>query len=380
MRYFCTILDSSNLTRGLALHQSLVAHAGRFELIVLCLDGAAEAELRRAKPAHTRLVPLTDLIAKHPDLAAARTDRSETEFRLTCRPWLLRHLLPQLPAGALLTQLDAAVCFFASPDAVFAAIAAASAALCPRRLPSGLAALNRCGRHDAGWVSLRHDATGLACAADWAAQCAAWCFQLVEPGRYAEQKYLDAWPEKYPGTIVLAHPGLNVAPWNLGVAGLARDAKGQLRAGGEPLVSFHFAGLMAIGRGLHDAGLQLYDVELTALIRDELYAPYLRLIAPADADLATGLRTSEAERAKRVAAVEEIRAAAAAAIETARARAREAREATKRRADEVAELKHEARLAEDKFGKLIEDSEARLKSIVFYEGKLRRPTPTSSGT
>jgi GT2 family glycosyltransferase len=152
---------------------------------------------------------------------------------------------------------------------------------------------------------------------------------------------------------------------------LARDAKGVLRAGGEPLVSYHFAGIVDLGRGLHDAGLHLYDVEWTALIRDGLYAPYLRLIGPADATLATGLRTSEVERAKRLAAAEEIRAAAGADVAEARARALEAREATKRRADEVAELKREARLNEDKFQKLIDDSEARLKSIVFYEGKLK---------
>ena len=205
----------------------------------------------------------------------------------------------------------------------------------------------------------------------WAKQCAGWCFQLLEPGRYAEQKYLDAWAEKYPGTVVLDHPGLNVAPWNLAGAELARDDAGRIRAGSEPLISYHFAGLVDLGRGLHDTGLHLYDFEPTALVRDSLYAPYLRLIAPAEATLATGLRISEAERAKRLAAVEEIRAVASAEITEARARVREAREATKRRADEVAELKREARLAEDKFEKLIEDSEARLKSIVYYEGKLK---------
>ena len=72
-----------------------------------------------------------------------------------------------------------------------------------------------------------------------------------------------------------------------------------------------------------------------------------------------------------MAAVEEILGAAHAAVEKSRARAREAHEAIKRRADEVAALKREARLGEDKFEKLIEDSEARLKSIVFYEGKLK---------
>ena len=59
---------------------------------------------------------------------------------------------------------------------------------------------------------------GLACAADWADKCAAWCFNQLEPDRYADQKYLDAWTGQFPGTVSLMHPGINAAPHGFHVA------------------------------------------------------------------------------------------------------------------------------------------------------------------
>ena len=47
MKHYCTYFDQHYLTRGLALHHSLVQHAGDFELTVLCMDQECEAALRQ---------------------------------------------------------------------------------------------------------------------------------------------------------------------------------------------------------------------------------------------------------------------------------------------------------------------------------------------
>lgn len=275
MRYFCTYLESSQQLHGLALHQSLVAHAGAFELVVLCLDEPTAGELRKKSPAHVRLLPLTELTAKYPPLAAARADRTPGEFHLTCKSWLLRHVLPQIPAGELLTYLDPCLYFFSSPGPVFEEIGSASIAITPHRYPAALRHLERYGKFNAGWVSLRHDATGLACAADWAAKCAAWCFTLPESDRYAEQKYLDAWAAQFSDTVALAHPGVNAAPWNLAGTTITRGPQ----LNGRPLVCFNFSGLTALGGGLHDPGLHRYDLAPAESWRTHLYLPYLRQLA-----------------------------------------------------------------------------------------------------
>jgi hypothetical protein len=76
---------------------------------------------------------------------------------------------------------------------------------------------------------------------DWRAQCLDWCHDRLEPTRYADQKYLDAWPEKLGAALlVLPHPGVNLAPWNW--AGSAMELSGGgVRVDREALVLFHFA-------------------------------------------------------------------------------------------------------------------------------------------
>ncbi|MDI1334752.1 MAG: glycosyltransferase [Lacunisphaera sp.] len=342
MRYFCTQLDADRLTQGLALHQSLLAHAGEFQLIVLCLDEVAMAGLKQKALPHVRALPLADLTGKYPTLAAARSDRTAEEFGLTCKSWLLHHVLPQIPAGELLTYLDAGLYFFDSPQPVYDEIGHASVAITPHRYPPVLAHRERQGKFSTGWISLRHDATGRACAAEWAAQCAAWCFTLIESDRYAEQNYLDAWPRKYPGTVSLAHPGLNVAPWNIADRAITLT-KQDLSIGGQPLVCFNFQGLTHLVGQLYDPGLHVHGIVPSAALRELVYLPYLRQLAsqeppahvtpdivpPALADdprcgravalLVEKLRAAETERAASVQAMDQNHATAQRLLDDTRA-------------------------------------------------------------
>ena len=72
MHYFCTYFDQNYLTRGLALHRSLVDHAGDFELVVLCMDEAVEKALRAKALPRVRLLAVAELTQHYPALAAAR--------------------------------------------------------------------------------------------------------------------------------------------------------------------------------------------------------------------------------------------------------------------------------------------------------------------
>ena len=404
MRFFCTAFHSDNRAHGLALHRSLLEHAGEFELVILCLDARVETTLRAQAPARVRLLPLAELVAAHPRLAAAPGDRNEAEFHATCTPWLMHHLLPRLPAGELLTFLEPRLFFFASPEPAFAEIGAASVAITPHRFPSSLSHLERYGRFNAGWVSLRHDATGLACAADWAGKSADWCFEVVEPSRFSHQKYLDAWPERFPGTVCLSHPGVNAAPWNVRGATVTTGKPGP-RINRQPLVCYHFHALVHLGRQLYDPGLHRFDAAMAPALRTQVYRPYLRLLQgdadagetpdvlpPARADdprggpalvhLLAQLRGSELDRGARLQAIERTRQAAQQAIEDARASAREARSATKQtiaylrevekdRAEQIQQLNAALKKTLDYLKQVEADSADRLASIQFYQEKLK---------
>lgn len=392
MKYFCTYFDTHYLTRGLALHRSLAAHAGEFELVVLCMDEAVEAELRKQNLPQMRLLPVAELTALYPALAAAQADRTKLEFYFTCTSWLMRHLLPRLPAGELLTYLDSDLYFFSSLQVIYDEIGQASVAITPHRFPAALAHLERYGKFNVGWVSLRHDAVGQACAADWADKCASWCFNLLEADRYADQKYLDAWPARFPGTVSLTHPGINAAPWNIKDCTITSGRQG-LRINRQPLIFYHFHALRHLGKQLYDPSLHKYDATLSPGLRGHVYLPYLRLLAdtgesappdlvpPSQADdprsglalthLLENLRASELDRAARLVALESNRAASLAAIN-------EARDATRQTVRYLRDVEKDRDQANTITSKTVsylqevdKDREERLKSINFLQEKLK---------
>ncbi len=378
MRHYCTCLDQHRLTRGLALHQSLVQHAGAFELVVLCLDPEAEATLRQKNPPQVRLLPVGELIGKSPALAAARADRTEPEFHLTCKPWLMQHLLPSIPAGELLTFLDADLYFFGSPQPIHDEIGAAPIAITPRRFPAALAHLERQGKYDSGWVSLRNDATGRACAADWAGKCAGWCFKILEPGRYADQKYLDAWPTRFPGTKIIAHPGINVAPWNIDGRTITPSKQG-LRVDDQPLVCFHFHGLVHLDRQLYDPGLHRYGAGPTPGLREHVYHPYLRLLAdgaPERPDIVPPAAADDdrsgavlPQLLERVRVAEQNRDASQRALEKTRADARQLIEDERAAKIECDRYTREVEVARDQHRQSFFDT--RQKLLAFHDDLLR---------
>ncbi|MFI5335312.1 MAG: hypothetical protein ACHQ5A_00905 [Opitutales bacterium] len=383
MRYFCTYFDRNYLTRGLALHRSLLAQAGEFELVVLCMDEETEAALRPMALRGVRLLPIAELTGLYPRLAAARTDRTLLEFYFTCTPWLMRHGLPRVPESELLTYLDADLYFFGSPDAVYAEIGTAPVAITPHRFPPSLAHLERYGRYNVGWVSLRHEATGLACATDWADQCAVWCFNQLESDRYADQKYLDAWSTRYPGTVSLRHPGVNSAPWNIQDGLITPDRTGP-QLNGQPLIFYHFHALTHLGRRLYDPGLHKYDAVMTPGLREHVYLPYLRelhagemtpgeaadVLPPGRSDdpraglavphLLALLQASELDRAIRLSAIEENKAATQQTI----VYLKQVEKDRDRAQSELDQTVTYLRAVE-------KDSAERLGSIHFYQDKLK---------
>jgi hypothetical protein len=117
----------------------MLARAGDFALTVLCLDEAVETELRNRSLPRVYLLLLAVLTANYPALAAARSDRTADEFSLTCKSWLVHHALPRIPAGELLTYVDASLYLFGSPQSIYDEIGAAAVAVTPCRYPPALA-------------------------------------------------------------------------------------------------------------------------------------------------------------------------------------------------------------------------------------------------
>ncbi len=286
MNHACTYFDSGFLIQGLALWRSLARHDPDAALWVLALDETVTEALNRLGDPNLRVVKLGDLENGYAELAKAKADRSRTEYMFTLSPcwplWLLEHH----PEIGRITYLDADLFFFSSPASIFQAMdeAGASVLITPHRFSAWQRHYEKHGRYNVGVLSFRNDEAGLTCLRGWRAQCIAWCFDRIEEGRYADQKYLDAWPGRLGGALlVLEHPGVNLAPWNWSQCAL--EPGEPPRVDGKPVVVFHFARFRPTGEGRWWQSGQLDYGVMPQAWRDALYTPYWRALQSARAEL-----------------------------------------------------------------------------------------------
>jgi hypothetical protein len=292
--HFCTYFDHRYLSRALVLYDSLARNFGDFTLWALCLDEAAEAGVASLGLDSMTALSLTELEQADPEVSAVKPTRSTVEYYFTWSPALPRAIFAREASVERLTYLDADLYFLSSPAAVFDEIGDAPVAIVPHRFPDDQAVLLDWGRFNVGWVTFTRSATGLAVLDWWRERCIEWCYDRVEDDRYADQKYLDWWPELFPETHIVTHPGANLAPWNVRRHRLTKS-QGHLQADGADVVFFHVQGLRHLGRGIYRLGLDSYGVAASRLLRRTVYRPYVEELVAADARCRSVLRSEEAD-------------------------------------------------------------------------------------
>ncbi len=289
MVHFCTYFDQYYLSRGLALYRSLRKFCPSFQLWILCMDGTCYASLVRLNLPNVRLLTLDNLEDSDKELLCAKQNRTRIEYYFTCTPSLPLYVLQHAPEVDLITYLDADLCFFANPAALYEEIGPASIAIIEHRFPPSLQERERYGIYNVGWLSFRRDEQALQCLHWWRERCLEWCYDRCEEGRYADQKYLDKWPGLFRGVVVLRHKGANLAPWNLGNYDLCLK-DGRLQVDEQALIFYHFHGLKHLKPWLYDSGLALYGIKPSRVLLRSVYLPYLRMLLDANRDIASLLQ------------------------------------------------------------------------------------------
>lgn len=279
MYLFCTYFDHRYLSRGLALYQSLARHCRTFRLWALCLDELSYQVVSRLRDPNLVPVALEELEKGDEALQQAKLNRPRLDYYLTCTPSLPLFILRRNPEIGMISYLDADLFLFQNPAAIFREIGDGSIAVTEHRYSPDTRSsqTKKYGTYNVGWLSFRNDANGLACLRWWRARCLEWCHHRVEDGGFGDQKYLDEWPARFPGVVVLRHQGVNVAPWNL-VGSHVTTRAGKVLVNGDPLIVFHFHGIKEVRRFVYDVGSSLYQFKLSTTIRQKVYAPYIRAL------------------------------------------------------------------------------------------------------
>jgi hypothetical protein len=273
MRTYCTQFDSLYLAQGIVMLRSLRRFDPAASIHVLALDPSCERVLRDVFQSSISVTAIGELHSQKPELATLQESRSAWAWYATHKPAFVRFVLESMPLDTSVTFVDADMRFFADPSSAYDELAAASIGLSPHRFPSSAQGLAIYGAYNAGWIYWRAGTVARQCLADWESQCIAWCAPEVQPGgRFMNQGYLTAWPNRYPRVHVLNHPGVNLAPWNID-GHLLKRGWNKISVDGRPLICFHFSGL------LRDASGCWYSIypppRQFDLARKSIYEPYL---------------------------------------------------------------------------------------------------------
>lgn len=262
------LLDGNYLPRALAMWRSLELASPSVRLHIYCMDETAARILRKLKLKRTELIDVSELEDYDPELKAVKPSRSSKEYCQTAKPAALLHTFARHPEIDLLTLVDADLYFYQDPRDLFDDLGEDGCILLtPHRIiPRLQFIVDEGGIYNTGFVAFRRRRVGTAGrpstrderAMDalrwWREKCLDWCYEIIEPERYTDQKYVQHWPETREGVRVMRHVGGGLAPWNMHGHDV-RDVGGEIEVDGLPLVFFHYQSLR-IYRGL--ASLRRY--------------------------------------------------------------------------------------------------------------------------
>ena len=274
MDYYCTYFDQHYLLRGLTLYKSMEMYCKPFQLWVLCMDRYSYSVLKQLELPHAKAISLEQFEKNDPELLDAKRNRSRIEYFFTCTPSLSIFVLNQSPDIDRITYLDADLFFFSSPLPVFQETGDHSIAIIDHRFPEYLLHKYKYGRYNVGWISFRNDQNGVRSLQWWRSACNEWCYDRLEAGRYADQKYLDDWPMRFQHVVVLKHKGANLAPWNLANYKI-RLNESRIMVDEQPLIFFHFHGFRQIRRWFYDPNLAGFGVGLSRGVKNFIFVPYI---------------------------------------------------------------------------------------------------------
>jgi len=293
--HFCTYFDRNYLTRGLVLYRSLARHCQRpFTLWVLCFDEMSYQTLDRLCLPGVRLISAEQFEAGDSDLQRAKTGRSRVEYYWTCTPSLPLYILDEYRRVDTITYLDADLCFYADPMPVYSDMGDGSILIVEHRYASEHTyQAAGSGVYNVGLMAFRRDARALACLRWWRERCLEWCYARSEDGRFGDQKYLDDWPLRFEGVVVLKHDGAGLAPWNACRYDLGWDG-GRLTVDNAPLIYYHFHSLKGVAANvIQPAG---YQYRLSSVLVEHLYLPYVDALRQAERDANVGASLPRGKR------------------------------------------------------------------------------------
>ena len=278
MKYFCTYFDKNYLPQGMALYESLRSLKFDFTLFIVCLNDGAYDILTELNIPEIKAVKLSEIEAFDPEFAKCRDNRSIIEYYFTLSPVMPLYLFEKYPEIDILAYMDADLFFYSSPQALYDELGDGSVLIIEHRFPEKIKWREKYGRFNVQFQLYRRDDACFECLNWWRESCIEYCSDKLDGERFADQKYLDKWPEKFSGLVISRLKGAGLAPWNWYNYDIKLNDSGELKIDGEDLIFYHFQGFKILNRLLLNHNLGHYRKVMPYWLLRELYLKYLRKV------------------------------------------------------------------------------------------------------
>jgi len=282
MLKFCTLFNTTYLSRGLAMYHSLEATCPSFHLYIIAFDDHCLDTLSRLAMPHATIVSLKQF--ENERLLSIKQQRTAGEYCWTCASSTIKYCLDTYGLDHC-TYVDADLLFFNDPAILINEMGEKSVLITEHRYSEKYDQSASSGIYCVQFMTFKNTNEGLEVLNWWIDKCIEWCFNKFEEGKFGDQKYLDDWHNRFDTVHVLEHLGGGVAPWNvqqyqfrLGEEGVSGK---EISTGNYfELVFFHYHGFHYIQENCYSLSDNCYDLPRNPV--KHIYRPYIQALARAE--------------------------------------------------------------------------------------------------
>jgi hypothetical protein len=263
---FCTYFDRNYLSKFLTLKASLDQYKEDYTFFILSLDNFVSDFFKKNNFKNVQLIDLIDLEVEFAGLLQAKKNRNLIEYYFTLSPFLPLYIHKKFNVFQI-SYLDSDFYFFKNPTKFINQNSDSSVVLIKQESNPMY------GLFNVGWILFNfnnHETKEIV--KKWSTQCLNSCSDIpnLKKNLYADQKYLDSWPQQLKKIKILYPEYTCLSPW---------DKNNAIEENIESMISFHFHGL-EIQNIYIISGFSKYNKKISKKIIRNIYRPYLlQLIA-----------------------------------------------------------------------------------------------------
>lgn len=214
MNNYVTHLNKYYLPQAMCLYKSLIKFEENFQLFVILLDEYSFKFF--SKNNFPSITPILFREHENDRLLQLKASRKPNEYFWTITPYIQLLVYNIKKDLENLTYLDADTYFFSKPSLLLNSFYQSSSdiLITKHNFSEEYKRLENNGKYCVQFIASK--ASGKDILNEWNAQCLEWCFDRVEKDRFGDQKYLDAWQEKYGSRVFIPkNRNLFQGPWNV---------------------------------------------------------------------------------------------------------------------------------------------------------------------